>query len=89
MIPISAGLIGFGYIYLDQVRMARRTGITSFMGQWPDSFQKDSQPWQFYFALYFYTALAYLMLVAGSILLVISLVQNAQRIGHTIARYLA
>jgi len=89
MIPISAGLVGFGYIYLDQARTARRTGVTSFFCQWPDDFEREGQPWQFYFALCFYTSLAYVLMAVGSILLIVSLFQTARKIGHAVASHFA
>ncbi len=79
MIPISAGLIAFGYIWLDQARTARRTGVTYFFGQWPDGFEKDGQPWQYHFALYFFTGLGYFLTIGGSILLIVSIIQLGRR----------
>jgi hypothetical protein len=89
MFPISAGVIGFGYIFLGQVRTARRTGVTHFFGQWPDGFEKETQPWQFHVTLYLYTVVGYFMLILGSILLVVMLVQTAQSIGPAISRAVA
>lgn len=73
-VPISVILILVGRLWLRQAREAKQTGTTSFTGQWPDNFDRDTQPWSFQYTVFLYTVGGWLSLIMGAALLILALV---------------
>ena len=80
-LPIGAASGWIAARLLRDARRSKDTGITNIFGDWPDGFERETQPWSFWSSVVLAYACGCLLAVAAAILLVGGLVDALREFG--------